>query len=107
MPRGDGSGPRGMGPMTGRAAGYCAGYNRPGFASLGCGFGARGGFGPGGGRGMGFGARGMGYGRGYGVWNRPSAEQEQELLKSQLAELEGLSAELKQRLADLEERKSE
>ncbi|MGI6097596.1 MAG: DUF5320 domain-containing protein, partial [Dethiobacteria bacterium] len=26
MPRGDGSGPAGMGPMTGRAAGYCAGY---------------------------------------------------------------------------------
>jgi hypothetical protein len=26
MPRGDGTGPRGLGPMTGRAAGYCAGY---------------------------------------------------------------------------------
>ena len=26
MPRGDGAGPVGMGPMTGRAAGYCAGY---------------------------------------------------------------------------------
>ena len=31
MPRGDGTGPAGMGPMTGRAAGYCAGYNVPGF----------------------------------------------------------------------------
>ncbi len=31
MPRGDGTGPAGMGPMTGRAAGYCAGYDVPGF----------------------------------------------------------------------------
>ena len=33
MPRGDGTGPAGMGPMTGRGAGYCAGYNAPGFAN--------------------------------------------------------------------------
>ena len=33
MPRGDGTGPRGFGPMTGRAAGYCAGYSTPGFAN--------------------------------------------------------------------------
>jgi len=26
MPRGDRTGPRGMGPMTGRRAGYCADY---------------------------------------------------------------------------------
>jgi hypothetical protein len=31
MPRGDSTGPMGMGPMTGRQAGYCAGYNMPGF----------------------------------------------------------------------------
>jgi len=31
MPRGDGTGPAGMGPMTGRGAGYCAGYPVPGF----------------------------------------------------------------------------
>jgi hypothetical protein len=31
VPRGDGTGPMGMGPMTGRAAGYCAGYPMPGF----------------------------------------------------------------------------
>ena len=29
MPRGDRTGPMGMGPMTGRAAGYCAGYVSP------------------------------------------------------------------------------
>jgi hypothetical protein len=32
MPRGDRTGPMGMGPMTGRAAGYCAGYGVPGYA---------------------------------------------------------------------------
>jgi len=31
MPGGDGTGPAGMGPMTGRAAGYCAGYPVPGY----------------------------------------------------------------------------
>jgi hypothetical protein len=31
MPRGDGTGPLGLGPMTGRAAGYCAGYPVPGY----------------------------------------------------------------------------
>jgi hypothetical protein len=59
MPRGDGTGPAGMGPMTGRAAGYCAGYSVPGFAN------------PAGGR---FGGAGRGYfgyggrGRGYRNW---------------------------------------
>ena len=31
MPRGNRTGPFAMGPMTGRAAGYCAGYAVPGF----------------------------------------------------------------------------
>jgi hypothetical protein len=31
MPAGDGTGPMGMGPFTGRAAGYCAGYSVPGY----------------------------------------------------------------------------
>ncbi len=31
MPSGDRTGPAGMGPMTGRAAGYCAGYPVPGY----------------------------------------------------------------------------
>lgn len=33
MPSGDRSGPEGKGPMTGRGRGYCAGYDRPGYAS--------------------------------------------------------------------------
>jgi len=52
MPRGDGTGPAGMGPMTGRAAGYCAGYPVPGFMN------------PVGGRGY------RGWGRSGGGWGR-------------------------------------
>lgn len=33
MPGGDRTGPMGLGPMTGRAAGICAGYQNPGFAN--------------------------------------------------------------------------
>jgi hypothetical protein len=45
MPWGDGTGPAGMGPMTGRAAGYCAGYPVPGYMNPmpGFGYGAWGG----------------------------------------------------------------
>jgi len=31
MPAGNGTGPMGQGPMTGRAAGYCAGFPVPGY----------------------------------------------------------------------------
>lgn len=48
MPRGDGTGPMGMGSMTGRGAGFCAGLASPGCenpvgftARLGCGRGFR------------------------------------------------------------------
>ena len=57
MPGGDGTGPGGLGPMTGSAAGFCAGYPVPGYAN------------PVGGRGMGMGwgrGRGGGFGRGFG-----------------------------------------
>jgi len=46
MPRGDRTGPMGMGPMTGRGTGYCNGFAAPGYANpaqlavgYGCGFG--------------------------------------------------------------------
>lgn len=35
MPRRDGTGPNGMGPMTGRRAGLCAGFTRPGYVNAG------------------------------------------------------------------------
>ena len=47
MPREDGTGPNGQGPMTGRGTGWCAGYQAPGYANQGAGYG-----------------RGMGLGRG-------------------------------------------
>jgi len=33
MPFGDGTGPMGLGPMTGRRAGFCAGFGMPGFTN--------------------------------------------------------------------------
>lgn len=54
MPRGNGMGPSGQGPMTGRGAGFCAGYNVPGYMNQQ------------GRRGMGF-RRGMGRGMGRGA----------------------------------------
>ena len=69
MPGGDRTGPLGWGPMTGRGAGYCAGYPVPGYLNPIPGRGwfgvGRGGFPWGGGRGRFFG-RGFGFGRGRG-----------------------------------------
>ena len=59
MPRGDGTGPAGMGPMTGRAAGYCAGYPVPGYMNPVDGRGYRG---------WGRGFWGRGGGRGWRNW---------------------------------------
>jgi hypothetical protein len=66
MPRGDGTGPMGRGPLTGRRAGFCAGYQTPGYANpevpgMGMGRGRRRGFRRGYGRGF-----GLRYGRFYG-----------------------------------------
>lgn len=105
MPGGDGTGPNGMGPMTGRAAGYCAGYGVPGYMNpgggrpgTGRGFGA--GYGRAGGWGGGRGRRNQYYATGltgwqrtaagqpaWGApavpWNAPTKEQQVELLKNQ------------------------
>lgn len=53
MPRGDGTGPMGMGSQTGRGAGYCAGNRMPGYANKPMGAGRHGGRGFGQGQGMG------------------------------------------------------
>jgi len=114
MPGGDGTGPGGMGPMTGRAAGFCAGYPTPGFMNPipGRGFG----------RGMGLGFRG---GRGFrgapvpfGVPAAPYAgpyaygapfsagptrEQELDMLKGQAEYLEDALDGIKKRIAELQE----
>lgn len=79
MPRGNGTGPTGLGPMTGRAAGYCAGYGMPGFMNPipGFGTGARSGRGRGAGfwgRGGGRGWRNMFYATGLTGWQRAAME---------------------------------
>ena len=123
MPGGDGTGPGGMGPMTGRAAGFCAGYSVPGYANP---VGGRGmGMGFGRGRGGGFGrGRGFGWGRaGYGmpayggavnpyayggVPFAPTVAPQQELdgLKGQAEYLEDSLDGIKKRIEELESQKS-
>jgi len=107
MPRGDGSGPAGMGPMTGRAAGFCAGYNAPGYMN------------PHGGRmGAGFGrGRGRWWGASYpaaglGTWSPPyggypyapsySTDQEKEALQNQVKFFEDQLSALRERIEELE-----
>lgn len=94
----------GMGPMTGRGAGYCAGFAAPGYANpshIGCG--SRGGHG----------FRRMFYATGLPGWARsgysasaathkPAAE-EKELLNQQASFLENWLEQIKRRLSDLKE----
>ena len=116
MPDGDRTGPMGMGPMTGRAAGYCTGSAVPGFMNApgwrGCG-------GRGGGRGRG--RRNWFYATGLTGWQRSAAgmpafgvgqfvqtppavskEQELDLLKQQVNFLSNSLEQIKQRLDELQ-----
>jgi len=123
MPGGDGTGPMSMGPMTGRGAGYCAGYPAAGFMNRGPGFG----FG-GGGRGRGRGRRNWFYATGVPGWQRaawgwpsygsaggvgaPSAafvapaamtrDQEIDLLRQQAEGFAGALDEIKRRIVEIE-----
>ncbi len=111
MPGGDGTGPVGMGPMTGRAAGYCAGYPTPGYMSP---VGGRGFWGWGRGRSGGWGRRNWFYATGLPFWARmaqgffgaPSAEQEREALRQQSQQLQQSLNAVNRRLEDLEKEKS-
>jgi len=95
MPGYDGTGPRGMGPMSGRARGYCAvpGGGR-GFGmglGTGRGFGRRGSFG-----GMGRGRMQAAYARDFGPWGEPTAPQSQPTdLRQEVAALEAELARLR------------
>ena len=123
MPGGDGTGPRGIGPMTGRAAGFCAGNTVAGYMN------------PIGGRGYGGRGRGGGWGRrnwynatGLPEWARaryglpawggayayggapfaPTITTQQELdgLKGQAEYLEDSLDGIKKRIEELESQKS-
>lgn len=114
MPRGDQTGPRGMGPRTGRAMGYCSGYDAPGYMHPGPGLGFRSGMGFGRGYGRGFG-RGFGRGMGYpypvgGPWygaNVPyqaSPEDELRMLKEEASALTREQKAVAKRIAELEKK---
>ena len=117
MPRGDQTGPAGMGPMTGRGAGYCAGYATPGFTNPVGGRGRGFGFGFGRGAGAGFrGVRGGWGGRGFfGRWwmpfgggffqAAPTREQEIDVLHGQAKYFEDALTDVKKRLSELENQK--
>jgi len=77
----------GMGPRSGRGAGYCAGYNRPGF-----------------GPGMGW-QRGWGGGfgwRNYQAWTPPTKEETLQALKDQSEWLKGQLDAINKRIEELE-----
>jgi hypothetical protein len=116
MPAGDGTGPMGMGPMTGRGAGYCADYGTPGWANPlpGRGFGP--GWGRGGGWGRGWRHRNWYYSTGVPGWlsfgyppawgvpfayTAPNREQETEFLKQQAEWLRQQLEAIGQRIEEL------
>jgi len=108
MPAGDGTGPMGYGPMTGRGAGRCAGYDAPGFAHA---FGGRRYLGR---RYLGRGGMGRGYGRGYGYaaaypYNAPygAVPDEKTILAAQVKAREDELKALKERIAALEQQASD
>lgn len=102
MPGGDRTGPWGDGPMTGRTAGYCAGYSVPGYANptFRCGRGW--------GRSYGRG-RGRGFGRGRYAY--PAAvivppvnpQTQPQLPEQEVAALENYQKNLTAEKADLEQ----
>jgi len=110
MPRMDGTGPMGMGPMTGGGFGLCSPSGRP-YArwGFGRGRGFRRGFGPGlsrGGRyGRGFGWQ-AGYGPAYGIPNAMDPKEEVNLLKDEADALRSELDAINKRMEDLESQAS-
>jgi hypothetical protein len=119
MPGGDRTGPLGYGPMTGRGAGYCAGYGVPGYMNPAHGRGRGSG---GGGRGW----RHMYYATGLPLWARGYAprpawpgdagtafngelapERELEVLKTQSDLFQKQIDALNKRIRELEEMEAE
>ena len=101
MPQGDRTGPVGAGPRTGRALGYCAGYDAPGFAHS-----RPGGFGWGLGRGRGMRHRffaGAPFGWGYPVYSPPTREETLTDLKADADWLKAQLETVNKRIGELDE----
>jgi len=109
MPGGDRTGPAGMGPMTGRRAGYCVGNASPGTFNTGFGRGYGLGFGRGfrGGRGAGGGISYRGYSAPFAPWMGAvtPAHQELEALQAEANSLRRALETVTQRITELEARK--
>lgn len=117
MPFGDRTGPMGFGSMTGRGAGYCAGFQTPGFMNL---LPGRGFWGRGGGRGWRHWNHATGLpgwaraGMGLPAWGAPmypysapfasplTSDQHAEILKGQAEYFESALKEIRKRIEDLE-----
>ena len=103
MPGGDRTGPMGQGPRTGRAFGYCEGFDSPGFTK-----GVGGGMGRGMGRGRSYGfgfhsgAYNLGFVPGYPWTHSISREDEIKLLKNQADALSRSQKDIEKRLDELE-----
>jgi hypothetical protein len=125
MPWGNGTGPAGLGPMTGRGGGFCAGYGVPGYLNPAGGRGAWG-AGLGFGRGRGRGHRNRYWATGLTGWQRaamgvpeanpyfapapflqPSAEQELAALRGQLKAMEQGMGQVQERIQELEREAAE
>lgn len=116
MPGGNRTGPMGMGPRTGRGAGYCSGFGAPGSANMTSGRG--GGIGFGRGRGFSGGGRGLRnrfYATGTPGWMRynadfgqpigfgmPDPETEKQALKRQADALKAQMEHIHSRLEELD-----
>lgn len=100
MPRGNGTGPTGMGPMTGKGTGYCAGYGMPG-SGLRMGAGQMRGWRGGCGRGLRPGR--MAY---MDLFASPPSEDEKQILQRQADMFQSRLNEIRGRLDELEKPKS-
>jgi hypothetical protein len=106
MPGGDGTGPIGRGPMTGRAAGLCAGYTTPGYTT------------PVYGRCLGRGVRRGFWGHGRGFWWRdyspepyyspaPTKEEEKTYLENMIKNLNEEIKSLQDRIQEISKEKKD
>ncbi len=100
MPRGNQYGPRGMGPMSGRHMGFCAGYDMPGYAAMG--------YGP-----MRMGRRfgGMRGGMRYAAFEVPypddKPEEKMDMLRTRETWLEGQLSEVRQDISKIKSKSEE